>query len=577
MTLIVETNSRLPMAQEYSRTVKRCPVCDNSALHYLFSVGNYRLVECTDCGMLMLNPQPPDEALAEIYVNGYSLDDGTDEGRCHVDFLKRGTAKLYLDLLRKYGSDMSGALLEIGFGGGDFLAEAERAGFTVTGVEHSDLSCERARKKLSPLATLVAGSIESLPDVCDQYDVCVLSDLIDHVRDPFALMTRLNQLLKPGGVVLIATPDTDSWSARWMRFKWAEFRPEHLFYFNSANLESLFFRTEFDSVIVTPVRKILSLDYIAEHFKRFRVPLFSQAILTIQKLVPKCLRRRPFQVSLSGMVVLGRARKPKPEKRKLSLVVPAFNEAKTFKPAMEKLLAKEIDGLDIEIIIVESNSTDGTRELALNYEDHPKVRLVLEDEPKGKGYAVRNGLKYVTGHFVMIQDADLEYDLEDYEALLDPLLSGKRAFVLGARHGGNKWKMRSFTGRFWMTHFYNLGHWLFVGFFDLLFWVRLKDPPTMYKVFRADCLYGLRFDCNRFDFDWELVIKLIRKGYHPIEIPVNYRSRSSDEGKKVSPLRDPLTWVRAFLKYRFVRVDPLGEISKMTRSGRGETYEKTQG
>jgi hypothetical protein len=76
----------------------------------------------------------------------------------------------------------------------------------------------------------------------------------------------------------------------------------------------------------------------------------------------------------------------------------------------------------------------------------------------------------------------------------------------------------------------------------------------MYKVFRRDCLYGLKFECNRFDFDFELVIKLLRKGYKPIEIPVNYCSRSFKEGKKVSAFRDPLTWIRALLKYRFVSI-----------------------
>ena len=95
--------------------------------------------------------------------------------------------------------------------------------------------------------------------------------------------------------------------------------------------------------------------------------------------------------------------------------------------------------------------------------------------------------------------------------------------------------------------------------FNVLYGQRLRDPFTMYKVFWRDCLHGLDLECNRFDFDFELVIKLIRKGYRPLEIPVNYRSRSFQEGKKVSVLRDPLTWLRALLRYRFgsiYRADP---------------------
>jgi hypothetical protein len=84
--------------------------------------------------------------------------------------------------------------------------------------------------------------------------------------------------------------------------------------------------------------------------------------------------------------------------------------------------------------------------------------------------------------------------------------------------------------------------------------VWLSDPFTMYKVFRRDCIAGLRLECDRFDFDWELLIKLVRRGYRPIEIPVSYHSRSFKEGKKVSLFRDPLTWMRALAKYRFQRL-----------------------
>jgi hypothetical protein len=87
----------------------------------------------------------------------------------------------------------------------------------------------------------------------------------------------------------------------------------------------------------------------------------------------------------------------------------------------------------------------------------------------------------------------------------------------------------------------------------------------MYKVFRRDCLYGLRFECDRFDFDWEIVISFLRKGYRPLEIPVNYRSRSFAEGKKVSLFRDPITWLRVFVRLRLSHVDPLTEIERQRR------------
>ena len=154
----------------------------------------------------------------------------------------------------------------------------------------------------------------------------------------------------------------------------------------------------------------------------------------------------------------------------------------------------------------------------------------------------------------MIQDADDEYDIEDYDALIQPLISGETAFVLGARHGGGAWKMRQFEDQPFAAAFLNFGHWLFTTLVNVVYGLRLKDPFTMYKVFRADCLRGLKFECNRFDFDYELLIKLVRRGYRPIEVPVNYRSRSFKEGKKVNAFRDPLTWLRAIAKYRFQKL-----------------------
>src|SRR6185295_6529021 len=113
------------------------------------------------------------------------------------------------------------------------------------------------------------------------------------------------------------------------------------------------------------------------------------------------------------------------------------NEAGTCAALLHGLLQKKLADVDIEVIIVESNSTDGSRQIVTRYQHHPRVRLVLEDRPLGKGHAIRTGFAHATGDFILIQDADLEYDLEDYDALLEPLVQGRKAFVLGSRHGGN--------------------------------------------------------------------------------------------------------------------------------------------
>jgi len=205
-------------------------------------------------------------------------------------------------------------------------------------------------------------------------------------------------------------------------------------------------------------------------------------------------------------------------------------------------------------VIVESNSTDGTRELVLPYGQNPRVRLILEDRPHGKGHAVRAAFSHVTGDIILIQDADLEYDLADYEPLLAPILAGRQTFVLGSRHGEGGWAIRKFVDQPFRGFILNLGHWSFTIMVNLALGTWLKDPFTMYKVFRRECLEGLTFECDRFDFDFELLMKLVRKGYRPIEIPVTYRSRSFAAGKKVRMFRDPVTWMKALVKYRLTRL-----------------------
>jgi hypothetical protein len=246
---------------------------------------------------------------------------------------------------------------------------------------------------------------------------------------------------------------------------------------------------------------------------------------------------------------------PRPSERRvtLSVVMPVYNERSTYREVMDQLLSKRIEGLDIEVCVVESNSTDGTREEVLAYQGHPRVRILLEDKPSGKGHAVRAGLGLARGDIILIQDADLEYDLDDYDKLIAPIRAGEVSFVLGSRHsaGQKRWKIRHFDDAVHLSYAMNIGHRGFAFFLNMVFDQRLRDPFTMYKVFRRDCIYALRFESNRFDFDHELVGKLVRNGYSPVEIDVKYHSRSFDEGKKISIFGDPPTWIRACLRHRF--------------------------
>ena len=233
----------------------------------------------------------------------------------------------------------------------------------------------------------------------------------------------------------------------------------------------------------------------------------------------------------------------------LSVIVPLYNEASTAEEVLAALVAKQVPGVDMEIVLIESNSTDGTREIVRSYEGKAGVRVIWEDRPQGKGHAVRAGLAAARGDIFLIQDADMEYSMDDYEKLVAPLLEGRADFVLGTRHTGGSWQMRQFTTGKEIATLFNLAHWGFTALLNISLGTRMTDPFTMFKVFRRSCLDKFTLECNRFDLDWEIVIKLVRAGFRPLEIPVTYKSRDFKEGKKVSIWQDPPTWMKAWWKY----------------------------
>ena len=243
---------------------------------------------------------------------------------------------------------------------------------------------------------------------------------------------------------------------------------------------------------------------------------------------------------------------------KLSIIMAVYNEGASVGDTLQRVWAQELQGVQKEIIIIESNSSDNSRSICqvftdrVNLEQPGTVKLILQGTPKGKGNAVRAGLREATGDIILIQDADSEYDTRDYQALLNPIIKGKTNFVLGSRHlSAGSWQIRKFEKSPAKAILLNFGGTLFHAFFNFMYSTKLSDPTTMYKVFRRSCIDGVLFEANRFDFDFELVGKLIRLGNIPVEVPVSYVSRGFEEGKKISIWRDPFTWIRAIIRYRF--------------------------
>ena len=448
-------------------------------------------------------------------------------GRLPISLTDRTAAETYLATLRRRGAPLARLL----------VVAAEDHPF-LTAVEPSGVSVER-----HDVAAMERGAATG------PFDAAVVLQL-HQSANPVAALASVHRALAPDGVLLVVTPSLDSWAARVLGTQWTGWRPDHEWYFDTQTIQSACLRSGFAELEFSTEQRRYTLEHLHDRATASAPTFLTRIIRGAAPLMPAPWRRTvPLKLPASAIAVTGRRVDPLPRPL-LSVVMPVFNERATFEQTLQAVLAKDCPGIDKEIIIVESRSTDGTRDLVRKYEGHPGVTVIFEDRPRGKGAAVRAGLARARGTVVLIQDADTEYDVNDYDALLDPVVRFRRAFVLGSRHVGS-WKMRTFADQPAVSAFFNFGHVIFKTALNVMYGQSINDPFTMYKVFRRDCLHRLTFDANRFDFDFELVIKLLRKGYVPLEVPVNYQSRSFKEGKKVSAWRDPLTWIRALVKYRF--------------------------
>ncbi len=227
----------------------------------------------------------------------------------------------------------------------------------------------------------------------------------------------------------------------------------------------------------------------------------------------------------------------------LSVIVPVFNERGTVAEIIRRVRAVEVP-LSVEVIVVDDGSSDGTDKVLAALSDST-VRVVSHDRNQGKGAAIRTGLGVARGDLVLIQDADLEYDPDDWPKLLDPILKGKASVVYGSRFTGERKNML-------------LLHWVGNRFLslvtNLLYQSTLSDMETCYKLFDRRVIEGLVLVSNRFDFEPEITAKVLRRGYRIYEVPISYAGREMDEGKKIT-WRDGFAAVKALVKFRFVNVE----------------------
>ena len=250
----------------------------------------------------------------------------------------------------------------------------------------------------------------------------------------------------------------------------------------------------------------------------------------------------PAENAATGGMSQRYARLKGPQDYVLSVLIPVYNEEATLLELLQRVREVEIKK---EIILVDDGSKDGTRDLMKNEIEgkFPDVKVFYHDVNKGKGAAIRTAIGQATGDYLIVQDADLEYDPREYYTLLEPLLDGRADVVFGSRFlGGGAHRVHFFWHR--------LGNGLLTLLSNMLTNLNLTDMEVCYKVFKREVLQGINLRCNKFDFEPEVTAKVAKRHCRIYEVPISYSGRDYDEGKKIG-WRDGVQAIWTIIKYRF--------------------------
>ena len=226
----------------------------------------------------------------------------------------------------------------------------------------------------------------------------------------------------------------------------------------------------------------------------------------------------------------------------LSVVIPCYNEEKTISIIVERIKAQK--NLLIEIIIIDDHSNDNTlNELSKIAQIYPDIKIVRHEKNMGKGSALKSGIKLATGNIILIQDADLEYDPNDYHNLLQPFIETDADVVYGTRFKGGKYIRLHF---FW--HY--LANKILTTITNIVTNLCMSDMETGYKVFKSDIIKSLKLNENSFGIEPEITVKLAKKKYIFYEVPISYHGRSYEQGKKIT-LKDAFIAIYCIFRYRW--------------------------
>ena len=513
-----------------------CPVCQANNERYLFHKMGVRFVRCRSCGLVYANPP------ATTGRHYFDVDAAGQHGRGTdralfaeelADIVR--TATMHFE--RRHSRAPREVLL-VGRVLDDMPTTSGSSRLNV--VRLGPATTERLSRD-GDVSTIVA-------QINAETDVIVLNEVLEACPRSALVMSRLASAMSEDVVVAIAFSNVGSFPARVLRRHWPAFFAWKSVFFDPDNLTRLMDQVGLSLLGHERRRTPYTVPYVVERLssKRPVSPLLERSPVGSLTL------RLPAGTSVAMFEKKGEAH----PREMLSVIVPVFNEETYVAEVLDALLAKEVS-IPKEVIVVESNSTDGTRDIVRSYEGIPGLRVIYEDKPRGKGSAVRRGLAEANGSIFLIQDADFEYDLDDYDALLEPILQRRTSFVLGSRSLGlDDWKVRRYASSRLKAFMMNAAQVMFAKTFNVLYQQKTTDVYTMFKVLRRECIDGVAFRGNGFNFDIELACMIVVNGFSPMEVPVNYVARGFDEGKKINFMTEFYPSYSMLYRCRFGRRTP---------------------
>lgn len=485
-----------------------------------------RVVSCRHCGLSFLNPHHDARKLIDNYVSM------TDDTYMLEEAGRRSSARQILKRLRKYTSGTR--LLDIGCATGLLLDEASKMGWEVYGVELSHWGVNYATDKLG-LKNIVQGTLKDAHFPRSFFDAIVMTDVIEHLTDPKAIMHDIRLILRPSGVFCCTTPDIDSTVSKILKAKWWGIKRSHLFYFNRSTMRKLFDATGFHTIGMRSHARSFSLGYWFSNLSSYRPAL---------RFLSAFIQRRSWLSSLTigldtGDQMIAFARRSRQMKylheleytslpddgakaRKVIVVLPAYNAAKTLEITLNDIPRDIVD----DIILVDDASKDNTSEVARQL----GVKTIRHD--RNKGYGANQKTCYskaleLGADVVVMVHPDYQYDPKAIAELIEPILSGRSDAVFGSRmmkggalQGGMPvWK-------------YN-ANILLTALENVVLGIYLTEYHSGFRAYSREYLTRVNWavNSNGFVFDTEIIVQGVLKFMRFEEVPI--RTRYFDEASSI--------------------------------------------